>query len=75
MYISIIISYKNVFKNSEKPVCFKTISFDKIIRKFVAKLLFMDILTFLGLNYRVASVIILYFVVPGISIQKIRSIG
>ena len=35
----------------------------------------MDILTFLGLDYRVASLIILYFVVPGISISKIRSIG
>ena len=36
---------------------YKYISFDKIIRKFVAKLLkyrllFMDILTFLGLDYR-----------------------
>ena len=35
----------------------------------------MDILTFLGLNYRVASLKTLYFVVPGINIQKIRSIG
>ena len=35
----------------------------------------MDILTFLGLNYRVASHITLYFVVPGINITKIRSIG
>ena len=35
----------------------------------------MDILTFLGLDYRVASLITLYFVVPGISIPKIRSIG
>ena len=35
----------------------------------------MDILTFLGLDYRVASLIILYFFVPGISIPKIRSIG
>ena len=37
--------------------------------------MFMDILTFLGLYYRVASLIIFYFVVPGISIPKIRSIG
>ena len=29
----------------------------------------------LGLDYRVASLITLYFVVPGINIQKIRSIG
>ena len=35
----------------------------------------MDILTFLGLDYRVASLIALYFVVPGINIPKIRSIG
>ena len=35
----------------------------------------MDILTFLGLDYRVASLITLYFVVPGINIPKIRSIG
>ena len=30
----------------------------------------MDILTFLGLDYRVASLIKLYFVVPGIIYQK-----
>ena len=35
----------------------------------------MDILTFLGLDYRVASPITLYFVVPGINIPKNRSIG
>ena len=35
----------------------------------------MDILTFVGLDYRVASLIILYFVVPGIYIPKIRSNG
>ena len=35
----------------------------------------MDVLTFLGLDYRVASLITLYFVVPGINIPKIRSIG
>ena len=35
----------------------------------------LDILTILGLDYRVALLIILYFVVPGIGIPKIRSIG
>ena len=35
----------------------------------------MDIITFLGLDYRVALLIILYFVVPGISIPKFRTIG
>ena len=35
----------------------------------------MDIFTFLGLDYRVALLLILYFVVPGIIIPKIRSIG
>ena len=34
----------------------------------------MEILTFLRLDYRVASPITLYFVVPGISKPKIRSI-
>ena len=43
-------------------------SLDKMIRKFVAKLfkyriLFEDILTFLGLNYIDASLIILYLIV------------
>ena len=52
----------------------------KIISKFVEKLLkyrtmFKDILTFLGLDYTVALLIILYFVVPGINIPKVRSIG
>ena len=51
----------------------------KIVSKFVGKLLerimFMDRLTFLGLHYRIASLIILYFVVPEINIPKIRSIG
>ena len=56
------------------------ISFDIIIRKFVAKLLkysilFKDILTLLGLDYRDASLIILYLIIIGISILKIRSIG
>ena len=49
----------------------------KIVSKFVAKLikymiLFKDILTFLGLDYRDASLITLYLVVIGISIKKIR---
>ncbi len=35
----------------------------------------MDILTFLGLDYMVALLIILHFVVPGNSIQKIKTIG
>ena len=35
----------------------------------------MDIPTFLGLDYRVAMLIILFFVVPGINISKIRSNG
>ena len=48
----------------------------KIVSKFVVKFLryrimFMDILTLLGLDYRVALLIILYFVVLGISIPKI----
>ena len=50
---------------------------NKILSKFVAivqkyKRLFKDILTFLGLDYRDASLITLYLVVIGISIQKIR---
>ena len=54
--------------------------FDKIIRKFVAKflkyrILFKDILTFLGLDYRDASLIILYLILIGISNPKIRPIG
>ena len=35
----------------------------------------MDIFTYLGIDNRDASPIILYFVVPGISKPKIRSIG
>ena len=34
-----------------------------------------DILTFLGLDYKDASLITMYFVVLGISIPKIRPIG
>ena len=37
--------------------------------------MFKDILTCLGLDYRDASIIILYFVVPVISIPKIWLIG
>ena len=37
--------------------------------------MFKDISTFLGLDYRDASLMKLYFVVQGISIPKIRSIG
>ena len=48
--------------------------------KFVEKLryyriMLKDKLTFLGLEYRDASLTILYFIVIGISIQKIRTIG
>ena len=55
-------------------------SFDKIRRKFDAKLLkyrvlFKDILTFAGFDYRDASLIIMYLIVIGISTSKIRSIG
>ena len=51
----------------------------KIISKFVEKMLkyrimSKDILTFLGLDYRVASLIILNFVVLRINIPKIRLI-
>ena len=54
--------------------------FDKIIRKFVAKLLkyrilFKDILTFLRLDCRDASLIILYLIVIVISTPKLRLIG
>ena len=52
-------------------------SIKKIVSKFVAKLikyiiLFKEILTFLGLDYRDASLITLYLVVIGSSIKKIR---
>ena len=50
-----------------------------ILGKFVEKvryyrIMFKDIMTFLGLNYRDTSLKILYFVVLGISIPIIRSI-
>ena len=49
----------------------------QIVSKFVAKLikyiiLFKEILTILGLDYRDASLITLYLVVIGSSIKKIR---
>ena len=52
----------------------------KIVGKFVEELLdtvyrISDILTFLGLDYKDASLITLFFVVLGIRIPKIRSIG
>ena len=51
----------------------------KIVGKFVEKLLKQDNVyghTYIfGLEYRVASLIILFFVVPGINIPKIRSNG
>ena len=54
-------------------------SLNKIVSKFVKNclniIMFKDIITFLGLDYRVASLRLLYFVVPGISIPKIRPIG
>ena len=48
---------------------------NKIVGKFVVKLLkyrimIMDILTYLGLGYRDASLITLHLVVLGINIQK-----
>ena len=59
---------------------YKYISCEKILRKFVAKLLkyripFKDILTFLGLDYRDVSLKILYLIVIVISLPKIRSFG
>ena len=48
----------------------------QIVSKFVAKLItymFKDILTFFGLDYRDASLIILYIFVIGISTPKLRS--
>ena len=38
------------------------------------RIMFKDIFTFLGFDYRDVSLITWYFVVPGISILKIRSI-
>ena len=48
---------------------------NKIVGKFVVKLvkyriMIMDILTYLGLGYRDASLITLHLVVLGINIQK-----
>ena len=52
----------------------------KILNKFVEKLqkyrkMFKDIITFLGLDYRDALLITLFFVVLVISITKIKQIG
>ena len=52
---------------------------NKLESKFIEKLLkyklmFKDILSFLCLDYKDASLLTLYFAVLGISIQKIRSI-
>ena len=50
-------------------------SLNKVVRKFVAKLIkykIEDILTFLGLFFRDASLITLYLIIIGISIPKIR---
>ena len=52
---------------------------NKIVSNFVEKLLkyrimFKDILTYLGLDYRDAPLITFYFVVLEISMPKIRSI-
>ena len=65
----------NVRTESAEYIC---ISLNKIVSKFVAKLLkymLKDILIFLGLDYRDASLITSYLVVIGISIPKIRLIG
>ena len=53
---------------------------NKIISTFVEKLLryrimFKEIHTFLGLEFRDVSLITLFFVIPGISIPNIRTIG
>ena len=48
---------------------------DDNIHKSEALKLFMDILTFLGLYNTVASLMILYFVVPEMNIPKTRSNG
>ena len=52
---------------------------NEIVSKFVEKhikcrIMFENILTFLGPDYRDASLITLYLIVIGISTQKIRSI-
>ena len=64
------ISYYDKDDNIHKKGSSETV-FDKIICKFVAKLLKYRILLkgkliFLGLDYRDASVIVLYFIVIGI---------
>ena len=56
---------------------YKCRSPNKSVSKFIANLvryniLFKDVLTFLGLNYRDALLITVYLVVIGISIPKFR---
>ena len=51
---------------------------NKIVIKFVEKLtkyriMFKDILTFLGFDYRDSSLMTFYFIVLEISVSKIRS--
>ena len=41
-----------------------------MLKNFLIENNFMDILTFLGLDYRVTSPITVYFVVPGVNMQK-----
>ena len=48
---------------------------DQITFRTLLDSTFKDILTNLELDYRVASLILLYFVVPEINIPKIRLIG
>ena len=67
----------NTCRVSEQNINVKCLNI--IVSKFVAKLLkyrimFKDILTFLGFDYRDPPLITLYFVVLGISMPKIRSI-
>ena len=46
-----------------------------LVKLLENRIFFKDILTLLGLDYRDASPITLYFFVPGIIIKKIRKIG
>ena len=61
--------------NNKNINLYKSRKKNKIVSKSVEKLvkyriLFKNILTFLGLDYKDASLITLYFVVLGISIKK-----
>ena len=62
----IVSELNNYNKSRSKIVSWKTAWY---------RIMFMDILTFLGLDYRVASLIILFLVVPGSNIPKIRPNG